>query len=334
MIFFFAPPLLLFILVHYLILRYILKRLARRTPLRHRDSTLERKLKPLWKTRRWWILSGVFSLWHRGKLPFGPYRAFCGPHYLRDATGYSSPHMPSLATILASPGKPTEQTSQELSAQTAHLRALLRMGIFPLCLKHGGTSTWWATWLRRWVQSKQRAIFVFAVPGAKGFSLSPSAPSNALLSKRTEAARAFVREILALSDAWGWHVCVSGELPAGRVVTSTVPPPSTTPLEIGVKARFKRWLKSRDVEVIHRAAGLQEDSVECFLQEGYVPHLEKLRYPVVRIEMPGYGRCKLDRVVYRVAQASGLEGLWDEGIYRGSVEEWFEKWGWEYPGEE
>lgn len=148
-------------------------------------ETQEEQYQKLWATRSWWILSLLCDQWFRGLIP--------------------------------GDGMWTAENAASLRAKRdkSALRALVRMGIYPLFIQDGGgptttlereghVSPWgWITW-PRWKQSKTRAVFEFVVPRGRGWMIEDEAPMSEEERERRDEDRAYLTFMDTL--VWSWRL--------------------------------------------------------------------------------------------------------------------------------
>jgi hypothetical protein len=267
-------------------------------------------LEVLWKTNSWIAFFGFVDLYILGVLPNGPYRT---------------------------------RAHRSLSAwkEKRYLRRLVHMGIMPLSIQEGGEKTYKARaaegtedWpyikLPRYVHSLQRATFEFCVPMGKGYELRQDRWHN----QQARPFREFLRRILSIATQYDLLVTISTEhgdlvfvnwsheLSAYKHVR-----------EIG-KTSWTPWLLPfRSERVLQGPSNGDEQYISDFMRPELVPLLEaherpkSQKSPIVRIEAMNPRMKRLDAWVYGIAQESGLDRIWDEGVMHAHASKWVHETG-------
>lgn len=254
----------------------------------------------LWLTPSWMVLFGLCDLYILGILPYGPWKA-------------------ALAKKLRT------------WPEKRFLRRLVHMGVIPLDIQSGGVETWregnltssnafpYMPSFPEYVQGKKRAYFEFLVLMARNYSLE----SYKFHDPRAEPFRNFIKRLR--ENHHGYRVCISGELNCNLTDVSDPPPDRTQPLEIGAKSWFEVLLPLKCDRILRKGKGAATEHVSNFIREDYCPLLDTRKCPLIRIEVPHYGRRRLDEWVYGVAQSAGLDRVWSEAALHAYASEWIQE---------
>ncbi|KAF2638635.1 hypothetical protein P280DRAFT_75882 [Massarina eburnea CBS 473.64] len=247
------------------------------------DATI---LSALWQTDEWKVLHGLFDVFLTGSLPISPLNERC-------------------------------ETSLRSWPEKRYLRRLVHMGILPLFIQNGGTSTrldgptegYWGT---RWLQGKKRACFEFVVPMAEGYSLTHMEKSALPNFRERRPWQMFVENLL--DNKHGFRVCVSNEYGNALGDVSNPAPDHSQPLEIGATSCFEPLLPFKKDEVLQYGKGDVGRKFAYYVGEGKdAPGLlVAKRNPVVRVECPHFEKKKLDTWVYGMAVQAGVQQVWEE----------------------
>ena len=257
-----------------------------------RNVTLE----DLWLTPSWMAFFGLCDLYILGIMPTGPWKAGAR----KSITAWN---------------------------EKRYLRRLVHMGIVPLAIQDGGIGTRQETKLEvieEWpyikppkhVRSQRRPYFEFLVPMAKGCN----APQDQWRDARTRSFHQFVHSLL--DNHHGFFVTVAH---AGDRVSlqHTYRLPHIQPVrEMGASSWSRLILPFKTDRTLQPAKDPHALRVPDLVRPGVSPLLDTHGCPLVRIEGSHFSKRRLDEWVYGMAQESGLDRVWNEGVLHAHTSEW------------
>ncbi|KAF2657750.1 hypothetical protein K491DRAFT_776967 [Lophiostoma macrostomum CBS 122681] len=270
------------------------------------EETKEAAYRRSWKSDRWPSIIGLVEAYFMGKISWAPWNG---------------------------------DSIRERWADKRPMKRFWRAGIIPLHIQPGGCGTYkktdWKWWkwsfeFPKWMQSKQRAHFVFIIPHYDGLRKKTSHPEH-------DAARQdFLYYLLAQYE---YPVSVSYwngmHEPLGQASSETQSGPADYPLECGAQSRFKYLLPFKRDRVLAKGLGEEIPQLDHYILDSYtqLPLVSRQAHAVVRVEALDYTPQRLDLWVYDCARTAGLADIWAEdelsrqlggilqatGLYTGSL---------------
>jgi hypothetical protein len=218
------------------------------------------------------------------------------------------------------------------------MKRFWRAGIIPLQIQPGGCGTYmkegWKLWkwsfeFPRWVQSKQRASFVFIVPHYNGLKTSTHPEHDTARDKFTDLLLEQHEYPVSMSFYQGMHELV------GHAMTDAMPGPEEYPLECGAESRFKYLLPFKKDRVLAKGLGKKTPHLDHYIFDpnSRLPLVSRQTHAVVHVEALDYCPHRLDLWIHECARTAGMTDIWTEdelgrqlgtileatGLYTGSL---------------